>query len=78
MAYILNLLIAIDQLFNALLLGSADETLSSRAHRAWRDGRWFGVVFRPLINLIFFWQKDHCLDAYLSEVHRQQYPKTFR
>lgn len=56
MTYTLAVLIAIDQLANALLLGAPDETLSSRAHRAWRDGKWFGVVFRPAINLLFFWQ----------------------
>ena len=78
MTYLMRVLIAIDQLANAVLLGAPDETLSSRAHRAWRDGKWFGQVFRPAINLLFFWQDDHCLGAYLAEVQRRQYPKHFR
>ena len=78
MTYPLSVLIVLDQLVNALLLGAPDETLSSRAHRAWRDGKWFGVVFRPAINLLFFWQADHCAEAYLAEVQRRQYSKNFR
>lgn len=78
MTYTLAVLIAIDQLANALLLGAPDETLSSRAHRAWRDGKWFGVVFRPAINMLFFWQADHCAEAYQAEVQRRQYPAHFR
>lgn len=78
MTYPLAVLIALHQLANALLLGAPDETLSSRAHRAWRDGKWFGVVFRPAINLLFFWQVDHCADAYLAEVQRRQFPPHFR
>lgn len=76
--YALHVLIAIDQLANAALLGSPDETLSSRAHRAWRDGKWFGAVFRPLINLLFFWQDDHCAQAYESELQRKQLPSSMR
>lgn len=75
--YLLHLGIAVDQLINALLGGAADETLSSRAYRADRDGKVFGRVFRPLIDGIFFWQKRHCYDAYLAEVQRRQY-KNFR
>lgn len=78
MTYIKNIGIAIDQLLNVVLLGSPDETLSSRAHRAYRDGKIFGQIFRPVINTLFFWQKDHCAEAYLSEVQRRQYPATFR
>lgn len=54
MGYLLSLLIALDQLANALLAGSSDETLSSRAYRADRDGKVFGRFFRPLIDTLFF------------------------
>lgn len=70
--------IALDQLLNALLLGFPDETLSSRAYRADRDNKIFGRVFRPLIDTLFFWQTRHCYEAYLSEVQRRQYPRSFR
>lgn len=78
MNYLLNLAIAIDQLLNAMLLGFADETLSSRAYRADRDGKVFGRIFRPLIDTLFFWDKRHCFQAYLAEVSRKQYSKNFR
>lgn len=74
----MQVLIAIDQLLNALLFGYADETLSSRAYRADREGKVFGQFFRPLIDTLFFWQERHCYRAYMEEVNRRQYPKHFR
>ena len=62
--------IALDQFGNTLLGGWADETLSSRAYRAERDGRIFGKIFRPLIDTLFFLEKAHCKNAYLSEIRR--------
>lgn len=75
--YILEILIWIDQGFNVLLGGKADETLSSRAYRADMDGKILGKFFRPLIDKLFFWQKEHCRVAYLSEIDRKQLPKNF-
>ena len=71
-----QVLIAIDQFFNALFWGYADETLSSRAHRHYVDGsrKWT----RNLINALFFWQEDHCREAYESELTRSQLPPEFR
>ena len=63
--------IALDQLFNALLGGYADETLSARAHRT-------GSVLEPLIDALFFWQADHCFESYLSEKERKQLPQEYR
>lgn len=78
MTWLLNLGIACDQLLNVLLLGSPDETLSSRSYRADRDGKAFGRFFRPCIDTLFFWQQRHCYDAYLAEVQRRQLSKNFR
>lgn len=76
MKFLFQLLISIDQLLNVLLGGWADETLSSRAYRAWYDKKPFGLVFKPLIDTIFFFQKDHCFNAYMSErLDRQQPPE---
>jgi hypothetical protein len=75
--YVLNLLIALDQLANAILLGSPDETLSSRAYRAWLLDRFFGKVFKPLIDILFFFDQDHCYRAYMAEVRKKQLPKVF-
>lgn len=82
MGYAKNVLIAIDQLINALFGGFADETLSSAAYRASRDGvrHWP----RRLIDALFFWDKDeatgrkHCELSYMSEQLRLQCPPELR
>jgi hypothetical protein len=78
MTYLLNIAIALDQLLNALLFSGPDETLSSRAYRADRDGKLFGRIFRPVIDCLFFWQDGHCYQSYLAEVQRKQYSSNFR
>lgn len=75
--YLLNLAIGIDQLANALIGGSADETLSARAHRMRAKGqRWWGWT-ASAIDRLFFWQRDHCLNAHLAELERAQLPRTY-
>lgn len=76
MSYFCKILIGIDQLFNTLLFGSPDETLSSRLWRH-RDSKVYGK-FRLLVDFLFFWQSNHCYEAYLSEIYRKQYPKAYR
>lgn len=76
--YILQILISIDQLFNAILGGMADETLSSRAWRAEKSNKVFGKIFRPLIDTLMFFDKNHCFGSYLSEISRRQLPLHFR
>jgi hypothetical protein len=55
--YFMALFAALSRLGNALLGGNPSETISGRAHR--RRG-----LIRKLINGLFFFQDDHCLDAY--------------
>ena len=76
MSYIRRLLIAVDQLLNAVLGGWPDETLSSRAWR-WELA---GVRSWPrkLIDAIFFMEKDHCLGSYESERLGRQLPPELR
>lgn len=73
--YLMQNLIALDQVGNTLLGGWADETLSSRAYRAEVDGKIFGKIFRPLIDLLFFFDKNHCRNAYLTEFRRGNFSK---
>lgn len=75
-SYMKNLLIGVDQLFNCVFNGYADESLSSRAYRSHRDN----MVHWPycLLNFLFFWQDDHCKQSYQSEVDRRQLPPEFR
>lgn len=72
-----QILIAIDQLANAVFAGYADETLSSRAWRMRkRKKRW--AMARRIIDGLFFWQNEHCFQAYESERLRKQLPKELR
>lgn len=72
-----QILIAIDQLFNALFGGWADETLSSRAWRQ-QDRKTYWHILRIVIDCLFFWEADHCRQAYESELNRSQLPPEFR
>lgn len=73
--YLKNLLIAIDQLFNALFGNYCDETLSAHAYRRSTKGK---PLFANIIDTIFFWEKNHCYESYLSEVYRKQYPDEYK
>ena len=55
--YVWNLLIAIDQLVNTLLAGHPDETISSRAAKANRQGKRWGCVLCRLLDVV---DPDHC------------------
>ena len=78
MNYFLGLLISIDQMFNSLLGGLPDETLSARAYRTEQSGKRFGKFFRPLIDLIMFFDKDHCYTSWLAEYRRKQLPNSYK
>lgn len=74
-----QLLLCADQTFNVLcfwLPGGvwADEALSSRAHRI-QDTH---PRLRRAINTLFFWQEDHCREAYESEMRRKHFPPEMR
>ena len=76
MTYAKKILIAADQLVNALLAGWPDETLSSRAYR-WEQN---GVRSWPrrFIDRLFFWEQDHCYQSYISEREGRQLPPELR
>ena len=74
--YIHNVLVAIDQLFNAVCCGWPDESLSSRAWR-WHIGDVRHWPYRA-IEALFFWQNDHCRESYESERLRRQFPPELR
>ena len=68
-------LIAVDQVLNTLAFflpgkGWADESLSARA---WRVRDRMPTAYK-VIDAIFFWQKDHCEQSYMSEIKRLQSP----
>lgn len=83
-AYGEQVFIAVDQLANALIppldgtVSYADETLSARSYRAWRDGKILGRLTMRPINALFFWQgPDHCKNAYIKEFARKNYPTEY-
>lgn len=76
MTYSKKVLIAIDQLLNALIGGWPDETLSSQAYRWEKDGKRSWT--RKLIDAIFFWEEKHCYASYMSEREGYQLPPELR
>lgn len=70
---ILNILIAIDQLLYVLVTlgnGHPDETLSAAAWRLELKGHWAGKVFRPIIDTLMWFDPEHCMTSYESELIR--------
>ena len=64
-----------DQLVNALLGGYADESISARAYRSRSNPFWQQVQL--LIDLLFFWDADHCKKAYLAERNNSHLPDDY-
>jgi hypothetical protein len=62
MKYVKGVWSACSQLLNSVFLfGHPNESISGRSHRE-------GWKVKKLINLMFFWQKDHCLSAYTNDL----------
>ena len=72
-----QVLIAIDQVLNTLVGGFADETLSARAWRCRHDSRRWSIA-RRVIDTVFFFDTDHCEQAYLNEFDRRHFPTHYR
>lgn len=75
-----HVVVAIGQLFNALIGGGADETISSRTYRGavlTKHPRKRWRVLYHAINGLFF-DRNHCKEAYFSEVYRRQYTEDFQ
>ena len=69
--YVINNALAEDQAWNALLAGSADETISARCHRC----KW--VRRERFVNWLFN-DAMHCRNAYLAEELQLQLPDEYR
>ena len=79
-SYTLNALIALDQLLNALLGGSCDETLSSRASRRAQSSSYW-AVFQKIVDTVFYLDVDaaghkHCELSYMVEMAGGHLPKS--
>lgn len=74
-----NFLISADQfLYSIITLGGGDpdETCSSAAWRAECDKKFFGF-FRPIIDVIFFWEPNHCYESYVEETTKREFIKEY-
>ena len=79
--YMKNIAVAADQAVNAVFLGYPDETLSSRLHRLailTDKPRRTALVGRRIVNAIFFWQEDHCREAYRHEKQKAHFPGSLK
>lgn len=74
--YFQNLAISFDQLFNSILGGSCEETLSAVFFRWHEEGKRSWPCY--LTDALFFWQEHHCYTAYLSEIERKQYGDAYK
>lgn len=69
--YILNVLIAKDQLWNSYLGGDPEETISSRL---WRNHeKWWGKIGVAVVDWAFarLGQKDHCKNSLEPDDHHK-------
>ena len=71
-----QILIALDQLANAVCAGHADETLSARAWRKREVQPW--KTLRPVIDGLFFFDPAHCRTSYEAERSRKHLPHVYR
>jgi len=70
MRWVWHVLTGLTQLGNAILGGFPDESTSSRAYRQHHKPSW--AIAEKIINGIFFWQPDHCRQAFESELNYRQ------
>ena len=75
-----QIIIALDQLFNALTWGWADETFSARCWRLREKAFW--AFMRRVVDVIFFWDTKegvkHCQWAFENEQKRVHMPGAYR
>ena len=76
MIHFFLIFIAMSQLLSTLLGGWPDETTSARSYRM-RHTRFWGFMY-DAINLLFFWQDDHCKWAYELEALARPVPPAKR
>lgn len=75
-----HLLIALDQLVYVVItlgVGMPDETMSAAAYRMELNRKPFGFM-RYVIDVLLWFDVDHCHQAYLSEVTKKQLPDEYR
>jgi hypothetical protein len=76
-----QILLAMDQLFNALAFGWADETFSARCWRQRNKNMFWGFAYKT-VDAVFFWDTKegmkHCQWAFENEQKRVHMPVAYR
>jgi hypothetical protein len=70
---LLHIFIALDQLIYVLITlgkGSPYETLSAAAWRLEKENHRSGKIFRPIVDLLFWFDPEHCKTSYEAQVVR--------
>ena len=70
-------LLWIDQGFNVVTGGWADETFSARCWRLQYRKNSFRIT-RKIVDKIFFFSENHCYKSYLAEKERKHLPPEYR
>lgn len=76
--YCKSVLVSIDQLINAVLGGYPDETFSSRVYRKSVARQKFWEVLHWIIDKMFFWEENHCYNAYKNELSGKYSPNEIK
>ena len=58
--------------------GSPDETISAALYRMELQGKLAGKLFRPIVDLLFWFDEEHCYHAWKSEINKAQLPKVYQ
>ncbi len=76
--YIVTVLIALDMLVSAILLGKPDQTISGRVGKGELARKWWGLALAPAIDALMHicgayprW-RGHCLHAILGDTLRAE------
>lgn len=72
--YLRHIGVALTQLLNTFTGGWPDESTSSRLYRLEQQNHPAGLLLRPMVDRLFFWQPHHCQSAYESERNLYQLP----
>ena len=78
---ILNLLIALDQFIWVIFTlgnGMPDETISAALYRMEKQNKLAGRIFRPFVDALLWFDKNHCLNAGESENKKQHLPDIYK
>lgn len=77
--WLLQSAIAFDQFINAFVFGGhADETISARSWRNRNKNHYWAALHKAIDWLFLVFERDHCYNAYLSEIYRRQYPLAYQ